>query len=50
LARSTSYEASHYEVMPPQWTAASMDDVENVPLPALEEANFEVLKLKNNRA
>jgi hypothetical protein len=36
--------------MPPQWTAPSTDEAEEIPLPTLEEVKFAVLKLKNNRA
>jgi hypothetical protein len=34
--------------MPPQWIAQFTDEVEEIPLPTLEEVNFAVLKLKNN--
>jgi hypothetical protein len=36
--------------MPPQWTVTSTDEVEEIRLPTMGEANFAVLKLKNNRA
>jgi hypothetical protein len=36
--------------IPPRWTVHSTDEVEEIPLPILEEVNFAVLKLKNNRA
>jgi hypothetical protein len=32
--------------MPPQWTVRSNDEVEETPLPTLEEVNFAVSKLK----
>jgi hypothetical protein len=35
---------------PPKWTVPSTDEVEEIPLPTLEEVNFVVLKLKNNKA
>jgi hypothetical protein len=33
--------------MPPWWTVPSTIEVEEIPLPTLEEVNFGVLKLKN---
>jgi hypothetical protein len=36
--------------MPPQWTILSTDVDEEILLPILEEVNFAVLKLTNNRA
>jgi hypothetical protein len=36
--------------MPPQWTVPSTEEAEEISLPTLEEVNFAVLKLKNNRA
>jgi hypothetical protein len=36
--------------MSPQWTAPSTDEAEKYHYPILEEVNFAVLKLKNNRA
>jgi hypothetical protein len=35
--------------MSTQRTAPSMDEAESIPLPALEEVKFAVMKLKNNR-
>jgi hypothetical protein len=34
--------------MPPQWTEPCINEVEEIPLPTLEEVNCAVLKLKNN--
>jgi hypothetical protein len=36
--------------MSSQWTALSIDEVREMPLPTLEEVKFAVLKLKNSRA
>jgi hypothetical protein len=36
--------------MPPKWTVPSTDEDEEILLPTLDEVNFAVLKLKNNRA
>jgi hypothetical protein len=35
--------------MSPQKTAPSTDEVEEIPLPTLEEVKFAVVKLKNTR-
>jgi sorting nexin-29 len=36
--------------MPSQWTVPSADEVEEIPIPTLEEVNCAVLKLENDRA
>jgi hypothetical protein len=37
-------------VMPAQWTVPFMDEVEEIPLPTLEEVVFKAVKLEDIRA